>query len=114
MSTRLSETGWAPWTGLFVGALAWAAHHQIGSNLVYVRCAPIDRVLVIAIGLAFLALTIAAAALSWMSRKSGQPTEHAVAMRRFTAWMGAAGGALFALALLLQTAAGFLAPTCAP
>lgn len=114
MSTRLAETSWAPWAGLFVGALAWAAHHQIGSNIVYVQCSHMDGRLIIVIGAALLVATLAATLLSWESRRTGQATEHAVEMRRFVAWLGAAGGALFALAIVFQTAAGFLAPTCAP
>jgi hypothetical protein len=114
MSTRLAETKWAPWAGLFVGAIAWGAHHQIGSNLVYLRCSVGDAWLVVALGGAFLLIGLAATFLSWMSRRTGQATEHAVEMRRFTAWIGTAGGALFALAIILQTIAGLLAPTCAP
>ncbi|HYD71826.1 MAG TPA: hypothetical protein VEF55_01715 [Candidatus Binatia bacterium] len=114
MNTRLAETSWAPWAGLFIGALAWGAHHQFGSNLVYLRCSALDRQLVVVIGATLLAVATGATFLSWLSRRAGQPTEHAVEMRRFTAWISTAGGGLFALAIALQTAAGLLAPTCAP
>jgi hypothetical protein len=114
MTMRLAESRWAPWAGLFMGAIAWGAHHQIGSNLVYLRCSPADRWLVIALGAAFLAVAFGATLLSWVSRRSGQQTEHAVEMRLFTAWISTAAGALFALAIAFQIAAGLLAPTCAP
>jgi hypothetical protein len=114
MSRRLAQTRWAPWAGLFLGAIAWAAHHQIGSNLVYLRCAPTDRTLVVTIGAVLLIVAIGATLLSWSSRRAGQQAEHALETRRFAAWISTAGGALFALAIVFQTAAGLLAPTCAP
>jgi len=114
MSTPLAETRWAPWAGLFLGAIAWGAHHQVGSNLVYLRCSLLDAWLVVGLGSAFLLITLAATILSWRSRRTGQVTEHSIEMRRFAAWISTAGGSLFALAITLQTIAGLLAPTCAP
>ena len=114
MTSRLSETSWAPWAGLIVGPIAWGLHHQLGSDLVYLRCTHADRWIMLGIGLACLAFTLASAWLSWRSGKHGQPTPHAVEMRRFTSWISAAGGLFFAFALGLQTLAPFMAPLCDP
>lgn len=114
MSTRFAEAYWAPWTGLLVGPIAWAAHHQIGSDIVYLRCTPADAPVGAALGAFCFIASAAAAWLSWTSRKTGQASEHAVEMRRFVAWMGAAAGGLFALAIAFQTAATLLVTPCAP
>jgi len=114
MTLRLAETSWAPWSGLIVGPIAWALHHQVGSNAVYLQCAESDRWLTIGLGAVLALGTIAASALSLASQGKAPAEPRAVEMRRFTAWIGAAGGGLFVFAIILQTLAGFAAPLCSP
>jgi hypothetical protein len=114
MRQRFAETNWAPWAGLVVGVAAWGAHHQIGSDMAYMRCTLSDTWISAVLGLVLLVVTVAATSLSWVSRRTGQAAEHAVEMRRFVAWLSTAGGALFALAIVFQTAAAVMVRTCAP
>ncbi len=114
MNKQHTASSLAPWSGLIAGPVLWALHHQLGSDAAYWHCTQDARWIGIGIGAVCIA---GAAAATWISYASTRPIANPPQpqeTRRFTAWISAAGGALFTFALILQTIASGLAPTCAP
>jgi hypothetical protein len=106
---RFLHTAFAPWVGLFLGALAWLTNHQVGSSLSFADCRLGGPMLSAGLGLACGLLSLAGAAVSWMARGPGNGRRET---RTFAAWISIAAAGLFLLAIVLQTAAGFILPDC--
>ena len=110
MTRRFLDSAFAPWTGLFVGAAAWFADHQIGADTNTWDCATADGPFVVVVGLVCLALAAAGGATSWLARPEGRTSEPAT--RRFARIVGTLAAAIFGLAIAFGTWAGVLVPGC--
>jgi hypothetical protein len=102
---------WAPWAGLFLGAAAWFLHHQAGSDANYWDCKVGGAGFTIGLGVACAVVAAGGGLISWRARKlpEGPAAEQ---NRQFAAMVGAAGAAIFLLAIAFQTLAGALVPAC--
>jgi hypothetical protein len=109
--TRFRQSTLAPWTGLFAGAIAWALHHQLGSDLDFWDCTRGGPVLVVSLGLACGLLALAGGWFSWSARGPAGEDQRPDT-RTFAAGVGAMGAGVFLLAILLQTAASLFVPGC--
>lgn len=107
--TGLQGSRWAPWTGLVLPPVAWAIHHQVGSNHVMLDCRLGDSGFVTALGLAMILVCAVSAGLSWASRPKDPA---ALELRTLAASLGGLSGAMFTLALTFQTMATLMLPTC--
>jgi hypothetical protein len=96
------------WAALALGALAWFAGHQVGSNLTFARCDLSGALSVAIVGLVALLLIALGFLLSYRVWRSGEPEEGL----GFAAMIGMLAAGLFAFAILLQTVAGFILPSC--
>jgi hypothetical protein len=96
------------WAALGLGALAWFAGHQVGSNLTFARCDLSGGLSVAIVGLVALVLIAIGFLLSRRVWRSGDPGEG----HRFTALVGMLAAGLFGFAIILQTIAGFIIPAC--
>jgi hypothetical protein len=97
-----------PWAALVAGATAWFASQQVGSNLSQADCRASGALAVGLIGLLALAFTIAGGLLShrvWRTRNEG-------VTRKFIAQVGVMAAALLGLAIVLQTLASLIIPSC--
>jgi len=110
MSLRLQASRFAPWTGLFVGAAAWFADHQIGSDSNYWDCSLAGGPFVVIVGLLTMAVAAAGGAASWLAKPPPDAPEDD--SRRFARIVGAASAAIFMLAIAFGTWAGVLLPGC--
>ena len=110
MSLRLQASRFAPWTGLFVGAAAWFADHQISSDSNYWDCSLAGGSFVVVVGLLAMALAAAGGVASWLARPPADAPEDDT--RRFARVVGAASAAIFVLAIGFGTWAGVLVPGC--
>ncbi len=102
------------WSGLWLGPAAWAINQQTNYALVPAIC---DRAIIFtAISAALTLVALAGGAISlrvartpleseWLDSSGGLP-------RRFVAWVGAAAGILFALAIGNQLAATLIVNGC--
>jgi hypothetical protein len=101
-------SGWREWSGLVAAPLAWAVHHQLGSDLNYADCLRGDAALVIASGSVAFLVAAAAGVISagaWKAR----PAESAP---RLAAILSVMASFLFGLTIALQTVAGLIIPAC--
>jgi hypothetical protein len=105
---HMQRSRWTPWIGLIVPPVAWAIHHQVGSDLVFYDCRLGDTLLVAGLGIVLGLIAGASGLISWASRRSGQAME----VRTFASYLGAMSGAIFFLALAFQTLATLLLPAC--
>jgi hypothetical protein len=107
---RFQASSLAPWTGLFVGAAAWFADHQLSSDANYWSCDRAAGPFAIVVGLVCLAVAAAGGAASWAAR----PPEAAkdAETRSFARFVGAGAAGVFALAIIFGTWAGALLPAC--
>jgi hypothetical protein len=96
------------WAALGLGAFAWFAGHQLGSNLTFARCDLSGGLSVALVGLVALLLIAAGFFLSARVWDSGRGEEG----RSFVALVGMLSAGLFAFAIILQTVAGFIVPAC--
>lgn len=111
---RAQSPDWRAWAGLIGGPLAWALHHQGGSNFNYADCRAWGGGAVALTGALALLAVSAAAWVSWSAwRKAGGAAgvSHEPP-GRFVAGLSLMTAALFALTILIQTAAGLLVPAC--
>lgn len=111
LKRMLKSWGWhlLPWAGLIGGGFGWALTHQIGANLVQDRCQAGGPLTLALLGLLGLAVAAAGAFFSWsLWRKQ----DAAQATRTFLAALGLLAAALFSVAILFQTIAGFVIPRC--
>jgi hypothetical protein len=112
MSLDLRRSRISPWAGWLLGPLAWAFHHQAGSDLAFgmVRCSAGGAPQT---GLGVVCAVIAALGvwMSWTS-KSGALRSSEFNVRMFVALVGAMGSATFLLAILFQICASLIVPPC--
>lgn len=110
MIRRLQTSALAPWTGLLVGAGAWFAHHQIGSDANIWNCRDAGGAFTILVGLVCGAVAMAGGLISWaaLAPDDGDARQN----RNFARIVGMTGAALFLLAIAFQTLAGVLVPAC--
>jgi hypothetical protein len=110
MIRRLLTSPLAPWAGLLVGAAAWFAHHQIGSDTNYFNCRDAGGGFTVMVGLVCGAIAIGGGLVSWAAHADdeGETPQNA----RFARAVGMAGAAIFLLAIGFQTLAGVLVPAC--
>lgn len=103
-SARLLATAWA---ALALGGSAWFLAHQFGSNLSFADCDANGGLQTGLTGFLALLLTAAGALLSWRVWKGGAPEGHA-----FIALAGVLVAGLLAIAIVWQTVAAFIVPSC--
>jgi hypothetical protein len=98
-----------PWSGLLLGVIGWFVDHQWGANLAFFDCARTGPLFSTALAIGCGLVVAVGGALSWTSpgRSSGAEQN-----RQFAAWVGAGAAAIFLLAILLQTLAGYILPAC--
>lgn len=112
MTGRLADSDFAPWGGLFGGALGWWLHHEVGAYLAFYDCSLGGPVLTVGLALACGALVAAGVWVSWRAFRApagGGPRDET---RRFAALVGFGAAGLFSLAILYQTLAGFILTGC--
>jgi hypothetical protein len=110
MIRRLQTSALAPWAGLLVGAAAWFAHHQIGSDANIWDCRGAGGAFTVVVGLICGAIALAGGLISWAATApdDGDTRQN----RSFARVVGMTGAAIFLLAIGLQTLAGVLVPAC--
>jgi hypothetical protein len=97
------------WAALALGAFAWFGSQQLGSDLSFSNCAANGALETGLIGLLALAVTLAGALLSHTAwKRRGAETEG----RGFAALVGMLAAALLAVAIVYQTLAAFIIPSC--
>ena len=106
-------SGWrthrlTPWAGLFLGAAAWALHHQLGADANMWSCVQADGGFVILIGLICLVIALIGGVISWQASPPGEAPQY----HRFARAVGMLAAGVFILAILFQTLAGALVPAC--
>ena len=111
MSKASLSTWLHGWAGLVLSPLAWALHHQAGSDLIDADCHRVGNVIPVLIGCLALAVTIIGAFLSlgaWRSEHAeieGSPV-------RFLAALSLMASGLFGLTIGVQILAAILLPAC--
>ncbi|HEY0437225.1 MAG TPA: hypothetical protein VGC92_11320 [Phenylobacterium sp.] len=110
MSLRFQTSRLAPWTGLFVGAAAWFADHQISSDADYWDCKSLGGPFAVIVGVVCIAIAAAGGIASWRLRPEAQAEE--AQSRTFARFVGAGSAAIFILAIAFGTWAGVLLPGC--
>lgn len=110
MTRWLATSQIAPWTGLFVGALAWFAHQQLGSDANQWNCHNAGSPWTIGVGIASAALAAAGGWISWAARTPAD--EPSAPTRSFGRIIGVLAAATFLLTIAFQTFAGVLIPEC--
>jgi hypothetical protein len=106
---RFRNSVLAPWSGLFLGFVAWALDHQVGSSLVFADCRLGGSLLTVGLGATCAMITVAGGALSWISRRPG---EGEIETRSFAAMLSQLAAGLFLLAIILQSVPGLIIPEC--
>ena len=112
MMERLRKSAVAPWAGIFMGAAAWATHHQLGSDLNYYDCRNTNPPMMALLGLFFLLVALTGAFISWSAREDSPDAQGRAETRRFASLAGMGSASLFSLAILFQTLASVLVPAC--
>lgn len=107
----------APWAALLAAMAGEALHHQVLSDLLRFRCEWGSGPLGAALALAVLALMAAGCWVSWRSLPHCAAGDDAGASpiasnRRFIVHLGWMTAALLAVAVLWQTLATWLVPSC--
>jgi hypothetical protein len=102
-------SGLAPWSGFFLGFLAWGLDHQVGSSLVFADCRLGGPLLTLGLGAVCAVVAISGGALSWLSRHPGSGEAQT---RRFAALLSLSAAGLFLLAIFLQSLSGLIIPAC--
>lgn len=110
---RLRRSHFAPWTGLYVGFVAWYLHQQAASSAVYWDCRLGSALLTGGLGLASVAAIVAGGLISWRARAAPPNAEGRPESRAFAGFVGAASAGLFLVATLFQALSGFILTGCA-
>ena len=109
MTGRAQSSALTPWAGLFLGAAAWFAHHQIGSDANIWNCHAAGGALVVGVGVACGLVTLGGGVVSWMAQvQHGDGRQNRV----FARIVGMTAAGIFLLAIAFQTLAGVLVPAC--
>jgi hypothetical protein len=116
---RIRDRDWRrrrllPWAGLVLGGIAWAASHQLGSDLVQDDCRWGRPLVIGLIGIAALLVALGGAWISlrlWRGSRADQsaPEEGAI---RFIALVSGFSALLFSLAIIAQALSAFIIPLC--
>ncbi|HET7844330.1 MAG TPA: hypothetical protein VFL14_09285 [Xanthomonadales bacterium] len=101
-----------PWSGAIAGAVAWAAHQQLLANVLHYDCAYGNALSTTIAGALALAIIAAGALASWRARPREGVSPHDPPPARFVCDLSLLAAGLFALPVLMQTAAGWLVPSC--
>jgi uncharacterized membrane protein len=107
--TRDQKEAGLAWAALAAGATAWFASQQTGADLTFAACHKSGLLPVLVIGLLALALAGVGALYShrvWdrnAAEEAGKP---------FAALLGMLTASLLAVAIIYQTAAAFIIPSC--
>jgi hypothetical protein len=109
MGKRRTIEHLAPWLGLVAGAVGWAATHQIGSDSVLDDCAARGGGFILLVGFVGLVVALAGAWFSWLVWRD----ENESGGRRFIGLVGAMLALLAVFAILLQSVAALIIPSCA-
>jgi hypothetical protein len=112
MTGRWRRSALTPWAGLFLGALAWAVHHQAGSDAVYWDCRLGGPLLTGGLGLVCGLVAAGGGLASWMSRQAPPSAHGRPETRGFAAMVSVMGAGVFLLAIVTQALAGFIIPGC--
>lgn len=112
MNAWIQRSTLAPWSGLFLGAAAWFAQHQAGSDLIYWDCRLGTPLLTAGLGLVCGLVTIVGGLLSWRAHRAMHSGEGVVQNRRVAGIIGAGAAGIFLLAIFFQSLIGFIVPTC--
>ena len=110
--SRLQASRFAPWLGLVTALGGETLHHQVLSDMLRFDCRlghPANGVLGAVVVLAAMAL---AAWLSWESARTRHVDNPHDATRRFIARLSVMAAALLGVAVLWQTLATVLVPSC--
>lgn len=104
----------AGWASLVIAPLAWAVHHQLGSNFAFAACERGAPGVAALLGVALLLLVMATGWSSWRSwrRVGGAAGEDNEALERFVPLLGCMSAVLFALPIAVQLLADLLVPPC--
>lgn len=110
MSAAGLKSAFAPWAGLFLGAVGWFAHQQTGSGANAWDCHMGGALTVLGLTLVFGGLAVLGGVISWRARR---PVEGPGAeTRRFSGLVGTATAGIFLLAIVFDTLAGLIVPAC--
>ena len=110
MTGRAQSSALTPWAGLFLGAAAWFAHHQIGSDANIWNCHAAGGAFVVGVGVACGLVALGGGVVSWMAQvpQDGDGRQNRV----FARIVGMTAAGIFLLAIAFQTLAGVLVPAC--
>lgn len=108
MTRDQKEIGFA-WAALFAGATAWFVSQQAGSDLTFSQCHKSGPLPVLIIGL--LALMLAGVG-GLCSHRVWDRNAAEEAGKPFTALVGMLVAGLLAIAIIYQTVAAFIIPSC--
>jgi uncharacterized membrane protein YidH (DUF202 family) len=97
-----------PWTGLAVGVVSAGVVDQFGSAGTFDLCRTISPIPLIVVALIGIAVTIAAALLSWRVIRDEDETQ----ARRVIAIVSVGASALFVFAMILPVIASLVIPPC--
>ena len=103
-------TARAPWLGLLLAALAWAADHQIGSDAIFDDCRRGTVGFVLVVGLLCLAVDIGGGLFSLAVWRGAEGSKG----RLFLGLLGMLLAGFTGFAILLQSLSGLIIPPCAP
>lgn len=113
MTARSALDAFAPWSGLFVGAAAWFAHHQLASSIIDWDCRLGGPQLTVGLGLLFGFAAAAAGVVSWrVHRAQGVAADQTPHNRSVAGMIGAGAAGMFLLAIAYQSLAGAIVPAC--
>jgi len=103
---------YAAWSGLFVGAAAWFAHHQVTSDRVYWACTTGGPLLTGGLGALCFIIAAGSGLVSWRARSGRPDRTEGPESSTFAGVVSAGAAALFCFAILLQGLTGFIVPAC--
>ena len=105
---------WRAWAGLVAAPAAWVVHHQLGSDLNFADCARGDGVTLVLVGLASLAVALAAGGFSLQAWRRAPPAPEGGTppVGRFLATLSLMSSFLFSLVIITQILAALTLPPC--
>ena len=98
----------APWLGLLLAAIAWAAQHQIASDAIFDNCRRGSAAFVLLVGLVCLAIDVAGAAFALAVWRGAQGSKG----RLFLGLLSMLLAALTGFAIILQSISALIIPLC--